>query len=47
VATFVTLTVLATAGGYQLRTNWLDRSSGAITAVVLVAIGSLVAASVI
>ena len=47
VGTFVALTVAATAGGYQLRTQWLDRFAGAITAVVLVAIGALVAASVI
>jgi hypothetical protein len=47
IGTFVLLTVAATAGGYQLRTRWLDRSSGAITAVVLVVIGALVAASVI
>lgn len=47
VTTFVVLTVAATAGGYQLRTRWLDRSSGAITAIVLVVIGALVAASVV
>lgn len=47
VTTFVVLTVVATAGSYRLRTRWLDRSSGAITAVVLVVIGALVASSVI
>ncbi len=47
VGTFVVLTVAATAGGYQLRTTWLDRFAGAITAAVLVVLGILVAASVI
>jgi hypothetical protein len=47
IGTFVLLTVAATAGGYQLRTRWLDRFSNAITAVVLVVIGALVATSVI
>jgi nickel/cobalt exporter len=47
VGTFVVLTVAATAGGYQLRTRWLDRFAGAITAAVLVILGILVAASVI
>lgn len=47
VTTFVVLTVVATVGSYQLRTRWLDRSSGAITALVLVVIGALVASSVI
>jgi nickel/cobalt transporter (NicO) family protein len=47
IGTFMVLTVVATAGGYQLRSRWLDRSSGAVTAVVLVTIGALVAASVI
>jgi nickel/cobalt transporter (NicO) family protein len=47
IGTFVLLTVAATAGGYQLRTRWLDRSSGIVTAAVLVVIGALVASSVI
>jgi hypothetical protein len=47
IGTFVLLTVAATAGGYQLRTRWLDRSSGPVTAAVLVVIGVLVATSVI
>jgi nickel/cobalt exporter len=42
VTTIVVLTVLATVGGYQLRGNWLDRWSGAITAATLLAIGTLV-----
>lgn len=47
IVTFVLLTVAATAGGYQLRTRWLDRYSGVITVIVLLTIGTLVAASVI
>jgi nickel/cobalt transporter (NicO) family protein len=47
IGTFVLLTVVATAGGYQFRTRCLDRSSGAVTAAVLVVIGALVASSVI
>ena len=47
VGTFVALTVVVTAGGYQLRTRWLDRFGGAITAAVLVILGALVATSVI
>jgi nickel/cobalt transporter (NicO) family protein len=47
IGTFVVLTVGATLGGYQLRTRWLDRSAGAITAAVLIVIGGLVASSVI
>jgi nickel/cobalt exporter len=47
IGTFVLVTVAAAAGGYQLRTRWLDRSSGAVTAAVLIVIGALVASSVI
>jgi nickel/cobalt transporter (NicO) family protein len=47
IGTFVLLTVTATAGSHRLRTRWLDRSSGAVTAVVLIVIGGLVASSVI
>jgi nickel/cobalt transporter (NicO) family protein len=42
IATIVALTLLATFGGYQLRGQWLDRWGNAITAVVLLAIGTLV-----
>jgi nickel/cobalt transporter (NicO) family protein len=42
IATIVALTLLATFGGYQLRGKWLDRSGNAITAAVLLAIGTLV-----
>jgi nickel/cobalt exporter len=42
VATIMLLTLLATFGGYQVRAKWLDRWGNAITAVVLLAIGTLV-----
>ncbi len=42
ITTIVALTLLATAGGYQLRGNWLDRWGNAITAATLLAIGALV-----
>lgn len=42
IATIVALTLLATFGGYQLRGKWLDRWGNAITAAVLLAIGTLV-----
>jgi threonine/homoserine/homoserine lactone efflux protein len=42
IATIVGLTLLATAGGYQLRSRALDRWGNAITAVVLTVIGALV-----
>jgi hypothetical protein len=47
IATIVGLTVFATAGGYQVRGAWLDRWGNAFTAVVLLAIGSLVLAGVL
>lgn len=42
IATIVGLTLLATLGGYQVRGKWLDRWGNAITAVVLLIIGTLV-----
>ena len=42
IATIVTLTVIATLGGYQVRGRWLDRWGNAITAAVLLVIGTLV-----
>jgi nickel/cobalt exporter len=42
IATIVALTLLATFGGYQPRGEWLDRWGNAITAAVLLAIGTLV-----
>lgn len=42
IATIVSLTLLATIGGYQLRGQWLDRWGNAVTAGVLLVIGTLV-----
>lgn len=47
IATIVGLTVAAAAGGYQLRTAWLDRWGNAFTAAVLIVLGSLVLAGVV
>jgi len=47
IATFVVLTVFVAAAGYQLRGDWLERRGNAVTGVVLVVIGSLVAAGVL
>ena len=42
VTTIVVLTLLATIGGYGLRSQWLERWGNAFTALVLVVIGILV-----
>jgi hypothetical protein len=47
VATFVCLTVAATAGGYQLGGAWLEKSGNLITVVVLVVLGVLVLVGVL
>lgn len=47
IGTIVTLTLVATAGGYKLGGQWLDRWGNAITAAVLVVIGALVLAGVL
>jgi nickel/cobalt transporter (NicO) family protein len=47
IATFVVLTVLVASAGYQLRGDWLERRGNAVTGVVLVVIGGLVAAGVL
>lgn len=39
VATFVGLTVVATAAGYQVKGEWLEKNANTITSLVLVAIG--------
>lgn len=39
IATFVGLTVVATAAGYQIKGEWLERNANTITSLVLVAIG--------
>ena len=38
-ATFVGLTVIATAAGYQMRGEWLEKNANTITALVLIGIG--------
>ncbi len=47
VATFVCVTVAATAGGYQLGGTWLEKSGNLITVVVLVVLGVLVLVGVL
>ncbi|HWE34843.1 MAG TPA: hypothetical protein VG410_15230 [Solirubrobacteraceae bacterium] len=47
IGTIVGLTLLATAGGYQVRGKWLERWGNVITAAVLVVIGALVLTGVI
>ena len=47
IATMLTLTLLATAGGYGLRGRWLDRWGNRFTAGVLIVIGALVLAGVL
>ena len=42
ILTIVTLTLAAARGGYQLQGQWLERWGNVLTAVVLVAIGTLV-----
>jgi nickel/cobalt transporter (NicO) family protein len=42
VTTIVALTLLATIGGYGLRSHWLERWGNAFTALVLVIVGVLV-----
>lgn len=39
IATFVGLTVIGTAAGYQFKGEWLERNANTITSVVLIAIG--------
>ena len=42
IATIVSLTLLAAAGGYQIRGQWLERWGNLLTGAVLIAIGFLV-----
>jgi threonine/homoserine/homoserine lactone efflux protein len=42
IATIVTLTLLATIGGYGLRSQWLERWGNVFTALVLLVVGVLV-----
>jgi nickel/cobalt transporter (NicO) family protein len=47
ILTIVTLTLVATAGSYQIGGEWLDRWGNAFTAAVLIVIGALVLAGVL
>ena len=47
IGTIVGLTLAATRGGYEIRGQWLEDWGNMFTAIVLVAIGALVLASVI
>ncbi len=47
IGTIVGLTLFATAGGYQIRGQWLERWGNVLTAVVLLAIGVLVLTGVV
>lgn len=47
IGTILTLTLAGARGGYQIRGRWLERWGNALTAAVLVAIGSLVLGGVI
>jgi nickel/cobalt transporter (NicO) family protein len=47
IGTIVGLTLGATRGGYQIKSQWLDRWGNAVTALVLVVIGALVLAGIV
>jgi nickel/cobalt transporter (NicO) family protein len=47
IVTIVGLTLAATAGGYQIRGEWLGRYGNALTAGVLIVIGALVLAGLL
>jgi nickel/cobalt transporter (NicO) family protein len=47
IGTIVTLTLVAAAGGYQFKGEWLERWGNSVTATVLVIIGTLVLLGVI
>jgi nickel/cobalt exporter len=42
VTTIVALTLMATIGGYGLRSQWLERWGNTFTALVLIVVGALV-----
>ncbi len=44
IGTIVVLTLIAAAGGYQIRGQWLERWANVITAAILILIGALVLA---
>jgi len=41
-ATFVGLTVIATAAGYQVKGEWLEEHANTVTSLVLIGIGIVV-----
>ena len=47
IGTIVGLTVLAAAGGYQVRGHWLDRWGNGLSALTLIVIGTLVLVGVL
>lgn len=47
IGTIVSLTLLATAGGYQIGGQWVDRWGNTITSAVLIVIGVLVLTGVL
>jgi nickel/cobalt transporter (NicO) family protein len=47
IGTIVLLTLIAAAGGYQIRGQWLERWANVITAAILVVIGALVLAGLL
>jgi nickel/cobalt transporter (NicO) family protein len=44
--TFVGLTVIATAAGYQMQGEWLEKNANTVTSLVLIGIGVLVFAGI-
>ncbi len=47
IGTIVLLTLIAAAGGYQIRGEWLERWANVITAAILIVIGALVLAGLL
>lgn len=47
IGTIVVLTLIAAAGGYQIRGEWLERWANVITAAILIVIGALVLAGLL
>ena len=47
IGTIVLLTLIAAAGGYQIRGQWLERWANVITAAILIVIGALVLAGLL
>jgi nickel/cobalt exporter len=47
ILTIVTLTLVATSGGYKIEGHWLDRWGNAFTALVLLVLGTLILLGVV